>query len=76
MAKFSFYFLLQVLDEIGVDVASLVGIRSYSFLDLVTIWYYYYYYYYYYFVTKLIWVILGLLAVVSSSQRKDCLEKS
>ena len=75
MAKFSFYFLLQVLDEIGVDVASLVGIRSYSFLDLVTIWYYYYYYYYY-FVTKLIWVILGLLAVVSSSQRKDCLEKS
>ena len=38
MEKFSFYFLLQVLDEIGVDVASLVGIRSYSFLDLVTIW--------------------------------------
>ena len=72
MAKFPFYFLLQVLDEIGVDVASQVGIRSYSFLDFVTVWYYYYYY----FVTKLIWVILELLAVVSSSQRKDCLEKS
>ena len=64
MEIFPFNFLLQVLDEIGVDVASQVGISSYSFVDFVVIWYNV-------FVTKLNWVILELFGSCQQLQKEE-----